>query len=426
MDSGDTVLGILLILSVAAFIGLQVGGAMLPRLRGAAVRNALPRWGSASAVRHLRTSRQAYEELISLLLLMSAAAISASALALLMRVFPDLHWTALAGMMIGLWLALLLLAPLVKYAVERLPLSQLLLLWVIGQTLLWPLLPIRRFFRSGLRFAGAEQEAEPVEGNGTENGAASRDVHEEIAEEQLAYHEQEMIHAILHLDETLVREIMAPRVDIVSVEAGTSVERAATRMLDSGHSRLPVFEDAPDNIIGILYSRDLLAAALSSVPSQQLRDLIRPAFFVPESKRVDEMLTEFQSRRIHMAIVVDEYGSTAGIVTVEDLIEEIVGEIEDEFDKGQPDLQWLSDGAALVEAKMPVDDFSETFGVVVEADGFDTVGGLLFSRLGKVPAVGDLVVEAGLELRVITTTGRRIKRVKVMPASVDESEAEPD
>ena len=416
MDSGDTALGFLLLLSIAVFMGLHAGVALLPLLRRAAVRDTLPRWGgSASAVHHLRTRRQAYEELISLLLLMSSAAISASALALVIRVF-SLHWTALAGVLAGLWLLLLLLVPLVKYMVERLPVAQMLILWVVGQALLWPLLPIRRFFRSGLRFAGADQETDQGGGNGHENGNAVRDVHEEIAEEQLAHHEQEMIHAILHLDETLVREIMVPRVDVVTVEADTSVERAATRMLDSGHSRLPVYQDVPDNIIGMLYSRDLLAAALAGVREQQLRDLMRPAFFVPESKRVDEMLTEFQARRIHMAIVVDEYGSTTGIVTVEDLIEEIVGEIEDEFDKGQPDIQWLADGAALVEAKMPVDDFSETFGVAVEADGFDTVGGLLFTRLGKVPAVGDLVVESGLELRVMTTIGRRIKRVKVAPA----------
>ena len=419
MDSGDTALGILLVLSIVVFMGLHAGVALLPLLRRAAVRDALPQWGaSASAVRHLRIRRQAYEELISLLLLMSAAAISASALALVIRAF-SLPWLALAGVLIGLWLLLLLLVPLVKYMVERLPVAQLLMLWVVGRALLWPLLPIPRFFRSGLRFAGAEQEQEPVSGNGHENGNAVRDVHEEIAEEQLAHHEQRMIRAILHLDETLVREIMAPRVDIVSVEAGTSVERAATRMLDSGHSRLPVYEDVPDNIIGILYSRDLLAAALTGVPDQQLRDLMRPAFFVPESKRVDEMLTEFQARRIHMAIVVDEYGSTTGVVTVEDLIEEIVGEIEDEFDKGQPDVQWISDEAALVEATMPVDDFSETFGVAVEADGFDTVGGLLFSRLGKVPAVGEIVVESGLELRVMTTIGRRVKRVKVSRAPAD-------
>ena len=419
MDSGDTALAILLVLSVMSFMGLHAGVAGLPLLRRAAVRDALPQWGAAaSAVRRLRTGRQAYEELISLLLLMSAAAISASALALVMRAF-SWHWTALAGVMTALWVLLLLLVPLVKYMTERLPLAQLVILSAIGQMLLWPLLPVPRLFRSGLRFAGGEQEAEQSGSNGSENGSPVRDVHEEIAEEPLDYHEQEMIHAILHLDETLVREIMVPRVDVVSVEAGTSIERAATRMLDGGHSRLPVYEDVPDNIIGILYSRDLLAAALAGVQDQQLRDLMRPAFFVPESKRVDEMLTEFQARRIHMAIVVDEYGSTVGIVTVEDLIEEIVGEIEDEFDKGQPDIQWLSDDAALVEAKMPVDDFSETFGVAVEADGFDTVGGLLFSRLGKVPTVGDLVVESGLELRVMTTIGRRVKRVKVSPAPVE-------
>lgn len=426
MDSGDTALAILLVLSVFVFLGLHAGVAGLPLLRRAAVRDALPDKGSgASAVRRLRTRRQAYEELISLLLLMSAAAISASALALLTRA-SSLHWTALAGALTGLWLLLLLLVPLVKYMVERLPVGQLLMLLAIGQTLLWPLLPIRRFFRSGLRFAGAEQETEQNGGSGAENGSAIRDVHEELAEEPLDYHEQEMIHAILHLDETLVREIMVPRVDIVSVEANTPVERAATRMLDSGHSRLPVYEGVPENIIGILYSRDLLAAVLTGVQGQRLLDLMRPGFFVPESKRVDEMLTEFQARRIHMAIVVDEYGSTVGIVTVEDLIEEIVGEIEDEFDKGQPDIQWLSGDAALVEARMPVDDFSETFGVAVEGDGFDTVGGLLFSRLGKVPAVGDLVVEGGLELRVMTTIGRRVKRVKVTPAPVEVAAVEPD
>ena len=426
MDSGDTALGILLVLSVLVFMGLHAGVAGLPLLRRAAVRDALPQRGAAaSAVRRLRTGRQAYEELISLLLLMSAAAISASALALVMRSF-SWHWTALAGVMTGLWVLLLLLVPLVKYMTERLPLAQLVILSAIGQVLLWPLLPIPRLFRSGLRFAGGEHEAEQGEGNGSANGNAARDVHEEIAEEQLDHHEQEMIHAILHLDETLVREIMAPRVDVVSVEAGTSVERAATRMLDSGHSRLPVYEDVPDNIIGILYSRDLLAAALAGVPDQQLRDLMRPAFFVPESKRVDEMLTEFQARRIHMAVVVDEYGSTAGIVTVEDLIEEIVGEIEDEFDKGQPDIQWLSGDTAIIDARMPVDDFSEKFGVAVEGDGFDTVGGLLFTRLGKIPGVGDRVVENGLELRVMTTIGRRVKRVKVGPAPEDVAAAETD
>ena len=278
--------------------------------------------------------------------------------------------------------------------------------------MLWPLLPIRRFSRSGLRFAGADAEPEQASGH-TEAVAPVMDVEEEIAEEPLEHHEREMIRAILHLDETPVREIMVPRVDVVTVDVTTSIERAATRMLDSGHSRLPAYDENPDNIVGILYSRDLLAATMNDIAAPRLKDLVRPAFFVPESKRVDEMLTEFQERRIHMAVVVDEYGGVAGIVTVEDLIEEIVGEIEDEFDTNQPEIEWSSSVEAIVDARMPVDDFDDSFGVAIAGEGYDTVGGFLFSKLGKIPTIGDAVTEGEIEMRVMTTIGRRVKRVKV-------------
>ena len=138
-------------------------------------------------------------------------------------------------------------------------------------------------------------------------------------------------------------------------------------------------------------------------------------FFVPESKRVAELLREFQERHVHMAIVVDEYGSVAGIVTIEDLLEEIVGEIEDEFDTHQPNLLWMQDGEALVEARMPVDDFNEMFKTSVVPEGFDTVGGFLFSRLGRIPTVGDKVEVGGLEVLVTATSGRRVRRVRVRP-----------
>ena len=222
-----------------------------------------------------------------------------------------------------------------------------------------------------------------------------------------------MIRAILHLDQTPVREIMVPRVDVVSVDLSTPLDRAAARILDSGHSRLPVYEENSDNIVGILYSRDLLAATTNGAASPVLQDIIRPAFFVPESKRVDEMLTEFKERRIHMAVVVDEYGGVSGIVTVEDLLEEIVGEIEDEFDKDQPNILWSSDSDALIDARMSMDDFNESFQVNILPDWFDTVGGLLLSRLGKIPVSGDVVTENDLHIRVVSTIGRRVKRVRV-------------
>lgn len=426
MDSGSTILAFVLAASALAFLGLHAGVAAMPLLRRAAARGALPEGGArAAAARRLRAGRQDYEELISLLLLMSAAAISASALALLIRLF-SLHWLATTGALTGLWTALLLLVPLVKYLMGRLSIAQLATTGVVAQAALLPLLPARRFFRAGLRFTGSEHDAEQSGAAGSE-AAPALDVHEEIDEEPLERREEAMIRAILRLDKTLVREIMIPRVDIVSVGADAGVERAAARMLDVGHSRLPVYGETPDSIVGVLYSRDLLADASSDGPGKPLAGLMRPAFFVPETKRVDEMLQEFQERRVHMAIVVDEYGSLAGLVTIEDLLEEIVGEIEDEFDKGQPDIQRRADGTAVVEGKMPVDDFNAAFGSAVEGEGFDSVGGLLFARLGKVPAVGDVARVNGLELRVLMTTGRRVRRVLVSRSVPDEPDnsAEP-
>ena len=424
MDSGSSVLAFVLAWSAMSFLGLHAGVAAMPLLRRAMARGMLPESGArAEAARRLRAGRQDYEELISLLLMMSAAAVSASALALLIRLF-SLHWLALTGALTGLWVALLLLVPLVKHLPGRLPAPQLAMTGVLALAMLRPLLPIRRFFRAGLRFTGADQEAEQSGSSGAETAAPALDVQEEIGEELLEHHEQVMIHAILHLDKTFVREIMIPRVDIVSVEADAGVKRAAARMLDAGHSRLPVYGETPDHIVGVLYSRDLLADASGDGPGKSLADLMRPPFFVPETKRVDEMLQEFQERRVHMAIVVDEYGSLAGLVTIEDLLEEIVGEIEDEFDKGQPDIQRRPDGTAVVEGKMSVDDFNEAFGAAVAGEGFDSVGGLLFARLGKVPAVGDVVEENGLELRVETTTGRRVRRVGVRrPVPADQEPA---
>ena len=418
MDSGSSVLALALALSAMSFLGLHAGVAAMPLLRRAMARGLLPESGArAEAARRLRAGRQDYEELISLLLMMSAAAISASALALLLRLFT-LHWLALTAALTGLWAALLLLTPLVKLLPGRLSASRLAMTGVIALAMLRPLLPIRRFFRAGLRFTGGDQDGEQSGAPGAETAAPALDVQEEISEELLEHHEQAMIHAILHLDKTFVREIMVPRVDIVSVGADAGVERAAERMLDAGHSRLPVYGETPDNIVGVLYSRDLLAeAARGGAAGKTLADLMRPPFFVPETKRVDEMLQEFQERRVHMAIVVDEYGSLAGLVTIEDLLEEIVGEIEDEFDKGQPDIQRRADGTAVVEGKMSVDDFNEAFGAGVEGEGFDSVGGLLFARLGKVPSVGDVVEESGLELRVQSTSGRRVRRVGVRRAA---------
>lgn len=414
MDSGNTALVIIFILSVIPFLGLHAADAALPMLRRANVRESLNERGiREAALRRLRVDRSAYEDLIWLLLPLASAIISASGLGWLI-VSTELHWVPITGILIGIWLVLTIASPVIENIVQRLSIGALVTFGTIVQLLLWPLLPIRVFSRSGLRIAGADQEIEQGNNsNGVISPEASLDVEETIAEESLEIHERQMIRAILHLDQTPVREIMVPRVDVVSVDLSTPLDRAAARILDSGHSRLPVYEENSDNIVGILYSRDLLAATTNGAASPVLQDIIRPAFFVPESKRVDEMLTEFKERRIHMAVVVDEYGGVSGIVTVEDLLEEIVGEIEDEFDKDQPNILWSSDSDALIDARMSMDDFNESFQVNVLPDGFDTVGGLLLSRLGKIPVSGDVVTESDLHIRVVSTIGRRVKRVRV-------------
>ena len=412
MDSGNTALAIIFVLSVIPFLGLHAADAALPLLRRANVRESLNERGiREAALRRLRSDRSAYEDLIWLLLPLTSAIISASGLGWLI-ISTELHWVPIIVILIGVWLVLTILSPVIENIIQRLSVAALVTFGTIVQLLLWPLLPIRVFSRSGLRFAGADQELEQ-NNNNSANTESPLDVEETIAEEQLEVHERQMIRAILHLDQTPVREIMVPRVDVISVDLSTPIDRAAARILDSGHSRLPVYEENSDNIVGILYSRDLLAATTNDATKPSLQDMIRPAFFVPESKRVDEMLTEFKERRIHMAVVVDEYGGVSGIVTVEDLLEEIVGEIEDEFDKDQPNILWSSDSDALIDARMSMDDFNESFQVNILPDGFDTVGGLLLSRLGKIPVSGDVVTENDLHIRVVSTIGRRVKRVRV-------------
>ncbi len=235
-----------------------------------------------------------------------------------------------------------------------------------------------------------------------------------------------MIGAILQLEETPVREIMVPRVDVYAIEVTASLEEAGARMLEGGHSRLPVYKETLDNVIGVLYSLDLLAAAASASGSAMptLRTLARPPFFVPESKRVDEMLAEFQERRVQIAIVVDEYGGVAGILTLEDLLEEIVGEIEDEFDVQEPVMEHRPNGEVVVDARMPVDEFNEAFNADIGGGGFDTLGGFISSRLGRLPTVGDTVESSGLRIEVQSMIGRRLKRVlvrQVEPVSDDSS-----
>jgi len=235
-------------------------------------------------------------------------------------------------------------------------------------------------------------------------------------EEQANLDERErlMIRSILQLDETMAREIMVPRLDIVAIEANTPLAEVAQRMLESGHSRLPVYSETIDNIVGVVYSRDLLPFLPETEKYPSLETVIRPAFFIPESKRLDELLRELQERRIHMAVVVDEYGGIGGLVTLEDLLEEIVGEIEDEFSRrSEPLIVRTAKGDFIVDAGVTLSDLSGYFSTPIGNEDVDTVGGLVYSTLGKMPQVGDHVVYNGLRIEVVSTMGRRLRRLKL-------------
>ena len=240
--------------------------------------------------------------------------------------------------------------------------------------------------------------------------------------------EEQMIHAVIELGERRVHEVMVPRIAIVALPATATFEQAIDTVVEEGHSRIPVYENSVDEVVGILYAKDLLPFLKeASGPRPSLRSLLRTPVFIPESMTIDDLLHELQRRKVHIAIVLDEYGGTAGLVTIEDLIEEIVGEIQDEYDEEEPLIVRLSDDEARVDGRAAVDDLEEMFDTTIDLedeDEYDTVGGLIYHRIGGVPVPGDEVRVDGLVLTVESTDGRRVAKVLVRRQPVDGEPAE--
>ncbi|HEY3060082.1 MAG TPA: hemolysin family protein [Chloroflexota bacterium] len=233
--------------------------------------------------------------------------------------------------------------------------------------------------------------------------------------------EREMIASVIELGEQPVREIMVPRIDIVAAPDAATVRDVLDRIIDSGHSRVPIFDETIDNIIGVVYAKDLLRHLREGTQDAPVKPLAREPSFVPETKKVDELLHEMQQKRVHLAIVVDEYGGTAGLISIEDLIEEIVGEIQDEYDVEEAMIEEVSDSEAVFDARVSIRDVNDTLDLDIDDEDFDTLGGLLYHELGKVPDAGDEVRVDGAVVTVLTTTGRRVRKVrvtKVPPAPV--------
>jgi putative hemolysin len=236
-----------------------------------------------------------------------------------------------------------------------------------------------------------------------------------VGEEEgvLEEEEREMIHGIFEMGDMRVRELMVPRTDLVAIEVNEPVEKAVDLVTKHGHTRIPVYDGDLDHIVGVLYAKDLLRAVVRG-EQKSLREIARKPYFTPESNKVQDVLRDLRKNRVHMAIVVDEYGGTAGAVTIEDILEEIVGPIHDEYDIGEEDeIQFISPNEVVLDGRVSVDDVNELLKLEIAADDYDTIGGYVLNQLGAAPKVGATLKLGNAELRVEAVQGTRIKKVRI-------------
>jgi putative hemolysin len=239
--------------------------------------------------------------------------------------------------------------------------------------------------------------------------------------------EREMIHSIFEFRETMVKEVMIPRIDMHCIEKNIPIKDVLTLVKEKGHSRIPVYHEKVDDIIGILFVKDLLPFLSGKKEVPTLETLVRKPYFVPESKLIDELLKEFQQERIHMAIVVDEYGGTAGLVTLEDVIEEIVGEIRDEYDREKPLIQKIDDSSWLIDAKINIEELNDRLGFEIPTEeDYESLGGFIFSLTGSIPEEKQAVEYANLRIYIEKVQGRRIKRVRIVQYIDQDHEYKPE
>jgi len=225
--------------------------------------------------------------------------------------------------------------------------------------------------------------------------------------------QQEMIRGVVELEDTTAREVMVPRIDTVSISAAATREELLSAIVESGHSRFPVYEDTIDKVIGILYAKDVLKALVKN-GEVNTRELLRKPFFVPESKRIHELLREFRRRRVHIAVVVDEYGGVSGIICMENILEQIIGDIQDEFDNEQEDILSVGEGVWLCDARVNLEDLSEELGIEFPIEEFDTLGGFVFDLFGKIPVKYEKVEYHDIEFIIQNMEGPRIETVKIV------------
>jgi CBS domain containing-hemolysin-like protein len=237
--------------------------------------------------------------------------------------------------------------------------------------------------------------------------------------------QERMVSGVFDFGDTVVRKLMTPRLDITAIEADASVEELIRLAADTGHSRLPVYEEDLDNIVGIVHVKDVLKGFTDAIPPASVRELMRPPYFVPENKRAGYLLSDFRRNKTQLAIVRDEYGTVVGVVTIEDLLEEIVGDIEDEYDVEEPIIRQVDENTCVIDGKMTLEDFNERMGVALPMEGADTLGGFVFGLVGHQPDQGEKAIWDSLEFQIEETDGRRVQKVRVSRLSpVEDASAE--
>lgn len=310
---------------------------------------------------------------------------------------------ALALSLVGLWLLVVVFGDVIPRGVGRNRPGRL------AYVLVWLLETAVRFGSAADDWVGDDDEDEEED-------------EDEDEEEERDREERELIEQVLEFSDTLVREVMVPRTDLVTVPLDATSDDALDVFVEEGLSRVPVVGESVDDIVGLVFARDFLRITDEGRAGVPITEFMRDAFFVPETKRVPDLLREMQAEKIHMAVVVDEYGGTAGLVTIEDLLEELVGEIEDEFDEAEQLVVEQEGGVLLVDARLPVEDLGDLLGVELPDEEWDTVGGLLLGLAGRVPRVGEAFEEAGHEFRTTRVQGRRVAQVRVAPLPMPSGE----
>jgi len=383
--------------------------------------NALQEEGAPRARQMARLLSDPYRFKAAILLVNAASIITATAFTLLLTRPLDLGWR-LGALGALLLLILIFSEALPKALALRNPVSAAQMLarpMALITALLWPLISLMNLVIGPLmrRLSGrevsklplvTEEELRLLVNVGEEEGLIEPD-------------EREMIEGIFSFGDTVVREVMVPRVDIVALDEGASLDEALDMVITYGHSRVPVYHETIDQISGILYAKDMLPW-LRAGQRERLHDgtlpltgLLRPPYFVPETMKVDALLKDLQARKVHLAIVVDEYGGTAGVVTIEDLLEEIVGEIQDEYDAEEPSVRRVAEGELIADARVLLDDLNDMIGLRLESDESDRIGGLVYERLGRVPKAGDEVQLAdGVSITVLSVEGLRPRQLRLI------------